>query len=213
LPLVYKYLKCRLLFDATQAKHKHKAFCWLVSSFTRQGRNSFTVFESSTLDVPILFLGFQSAALIADEIKEGGVMSLKRLTQSVTAILVVVIVVATAFVMGKILDVTGVTDMIDSLWSISNTAFLVALLISRWAFAAVWALSDYHLIRWLHRTGWFWFPPDRPTYYEEDPIIDKSGLILGVIGGILGSGLVCFLAAEIVIRLTSNPESFDFLLK
>lgn len=128
-------------------------------------------------------------------------MRLKRLTQSVTGILVGAIVIMTGYLMGKVFYLVGFTSSVDSLWDGAKIPFWWAFFISRLIFVAVWGFGDYLIVHRLHMEEWFWFEPGRTSYYEEKR--DKSGEIIGAIVAILFVVIMATMMAEITIRISS----------
>lgn len=102
---------------------------------------------------------------------------LKRITQSITTILVVVIIIGTPLAMGRFLAWLGIVGWLDSLWSPTLFGWAIVLL-SRAVLATVWVGGDYLTIVRGERGGWFWFAPERPTYGRDEPSVDKSGAII-----------------------------------
>jgi hypothetical protein len=136
---------------------------------------------------------------------------LKGFTQSLSAIIVGIIALATGLILGVLMNVTGLTSRVDAFGETSKIVFLTAWLISRLVFSAIWAFGDYFLVDLLHRGGWFWFRKRRESNYKmgEEPV-DKSGQIFVVTCMVIMFGVVAAFVAELTIRLTSWTEPFYF---
>ncbi|MFC1621995.1 hypothetical protein ACFL13_01230 [Patescibacteria group bacterium] len=122
---------------------------------------------------------------------------LKELTQSITGILLALLIVGFLIIVAQVLKITGFLAFIDNLYPNNLVGFWALLAISRIGYSAFcgWALE--YITSWLQDVGFFWFKPGKNRYYEEEYSKDKSGLIVGLV--LLAA--LAFIIGEILIRI------------
>jgi len=125
--------------------------------------------------------------------------SVKRFTQSVTWILVLIIVALSGYLVGLLFNVVGLTKLIDSLWGMTSW-FWLTLVASRLAVAAIWGFGDFFFIRRLHKGGWFWFKESNENHSYSTFRVDKSGWIILCIISLAAMITLSFVFGELAIR-------------
>ena len=106
---------------------------------------------------------------------------LKWLTQRVSMLLFIpLVIVGVPLALATVGRWLGFWEAIDTLLSSNQLLFWVLLLISRGIFGAVWLFLGYWIGVAGEVTGWFWFKPERSSYYREEDSVDKSGIIVAI---------------------------------
>lgn len=134
--------------------------------------------------------------------------TLKRFTQSVTAILVMLLVVVVGSVLAIAMNASGLTRLIDGLADVSTSWFWITMIGSRWLFGAIWAIAVWVASKELKEEGWFWFAKPEPmSRWDLDQAakdrarIDKSLEVLTITFAIFIVGFLAFVFSEAMIRL------------
>ncbi len=125
---------------------------------------------------------------------------LRRITQSVSWILTITIVIGTPLVLGLLYRFSGLTGWVDGFWP-AYVPFWLLWVLSRVVFGAAWTIGDFYGIEGLVRHGWLWFKPER-NYSSRDEGENRD--LSGTIAMIVVLSVFAFMVCEMAIRITSG---------
>ena len=130
---------------------------------------------------------------------------IKKFTQSITTILVVVLTLAFTFTVARIMQVTGLVGLIDSLYQNQPTWFWVTLVASRLIYVLLNGFGLDYLIGWLEDNEFFWFKKSKPIHElsESEDNRDMSGYYIAVTLFLVALIII----AEIVVRIITGVDA------